>query len=62
LQEAGLPLQATTGSGYHLGNQQQLSSIGFSRKQALALFTARTLAGTKAAMPPCAISTTHATK
>lgn len=44
---AGLPLQATAGSGYQLGDQRQLAPISFSREQALALFTARTLAGYK---------------
>ncbi len=44
---AGLPLQATTGSGYLLGDQRQLAPISFSREQALAIFTARTLAGYK---------------
>lgn len=47
LHEAGLPLQATAGQGYRLGNQEQLAPISFSREQAFALFTARTLAGHK---------------
>jgi len=44
---AGLPLQATAGSGYRLGDERQLAPISFSREQALALFTARTIAGYK---------------
>jgi len=44
---AGLPLKATPGNGYQLGDQRQLAPISFSREQALAIFTARTLAGYK---------------